>query len=133
MHCSALKLYLAVNLTTSLVSLYGLCIWSAECIKTQFCCTFKCMHQFSIYMHEFVYACTNLVYPCIDLVYPCINLVYPCIDLVYLSCQKWNGPKTAPHSTFSRKKWNGVPVLAAKNSTLLPKMELLFILATDRK
>ena len=87
-------------------------IWSAECIKTQFCCTFtKCMHQFSIsihqylvypcvnliypcinkyihariciYMHEFVYACTNLVYPCIDLVYPCINLVYPCIDLVY--------------------------------------------------
>ena len=36
----------------------------------------------------------------------------------------------APHSTLSRKKWNGVPVLAAKNSTLLPKMELLFI---DRK
>ena len=50
-----------------------------------------------------------------------------------LSCQKRNGPKTAPHSTFSRKKWNGVPVLAAKNSTLLPKIELLFILATDRK
>ena len=35
----------------------------------------------------------------------------------------------APHSTFSRKKWNGVPVLAAKNSTPLPKMERLFILA----
>ena len=39
----------------------------------------------------------------------------------------------APHSTFSRKKWNGVPVLAAKNSTLLPKMELLFILANRQK
>ena len=49
-----------------------------------------------------------------------------------LSCQKRNGPKMAPHSTFSRKKWNGVPVLAAKNSTLLPKMELLFILATEK-
>ena len=45
-----------------------------------------------------------------------------------LSCQKWNGQKMAPHTTFSRKKWNGVPVLAAKNSTPLPKMELLFIL-----
>ena len=45
-----------------------------------------------------------------------------------LSCQKWNGPKMAPHTTFSRKKWNGVPVLAAKNGTPLPKMELLFIL-----
>ena len=43
---------------------------------------------------------------------------------VGLSCQKWNGQKTF----FSRKKWNGVPVLAAKNSTPLPKMELLFIL-----
>ena len=42
-----------------------------------------------------------------------------------MSCQKRNGPKMAPHSTLSRKKWNGVPVLAAKNSTLLPKMELL--------
>ena len=38
------------------------------------------------------------------------------------------GKKMAPHTTFSRKKWNGVPVLAAKNSTPLPKMELLFIL-----
>ena len=38
---------------------------------------------------------------------------------------KWNEQKNA---TFSRKKWNGVPVLAAKNSTLLPKVELLFIL-----
>ena len=40
-------------------------------------------------------------------------------------------PKTTPHSTFSRKKWNGVPVLAAKNSTLLPKMELPFILTNN--
>ena len=39
----------------------------------------------------------------------------------------------APHSTFSRKKWNGVPVLAAKNSTLLPKVELLCILANRQK
>ena len=38
------------------------------------------------------------------------------------------GKKWHPHTTFSRKKWNGVPVLAAKNSTPLPKMELLFIL-----
>ena len=44
------------------------------------------------------------------------------IGLGGVSCQKRNGPKMAPHSTFSRKKWNGVPVLAAKNSTLLPKM-----------
>ena len=44
-------------------------------------------------------------------------------------------PKTewAKNGTFSRKKWNGVPVLAAKNSTLLPKMELLFILAKTEK
>ena len=41
--------------------------------------------------------------------------------------------KNGTHSTFSRKKWNGVPVLAAKNSTLLPKMELLFILANRQK
>ena len=26
-----------------------------------------------------------------------------------VSCQKWNGTKMAPHTTFSRKKWNGVP------------------------
>ena len=49
-------------------------------------------------------------------------------SMMDLSCQKWNGQKMAPHTTFSRKKWNGVPVLAAKNSTPLPKMELLFIL-----
>ena len=41
--------------------------------------------------------------------------------------------KNGTHSTFSRKKWNEVPVLAAKNSTLLPKMELLFILANRQK
>ena len=41
---------------------------------------------------------------------------------------KMERAKMAPHTTFSRKKWNGVPVLAAKNSTPLPKMELLFIL-----
>ena len=50
------------------------------------------------------------------------------MGVVALSCQKWNGQKMAPHTTFSRKKWNGVPVLAAKNGTPLPKMELLFIL-----
>ena len=57
------------------------------------------------------------------------------IVLKGVPCQKRNGPKMAPHSTLSRRKWNGVPVLAAKNSTLLPKMELLFIVATviDRK
>ena len=56
----------------------------------------------------------------------CRNLVpEEMADCIVLSCQKRNGPKMAPHSTSSRKKWNGVPVLAAKNSTLLPKMELL--------
>ena len=60
----------------------------------------------------------------------CARLNAEIKSIIGLSCQKRNGPKMAPHSTFSRKKWNGVPVLAAKNSTLLPKMELLFILAS---
>ena len=56
------------------------------------------------------------------------NLRLILLVAVSSSCQKWNGQKMAPHTTFSRKKRNGVPVLIVKNSTLLPKMELLFIL-----
>ena len=42
-----------------------------------------------------------------------------------LSCQKKKKKKWHPIPLLQGGKWNGVPVLAAKNSTILPKMELL--------